>query len=151
MRREEKEITAPTEIEAIIRQAAVCRLAMVDGDRPYMVPLCFGYRSGELYFHTASEGKKLDILKKNNRVCFEFETGVRLRRGPTACEWGMHYRSVIGFGVASLIEDAASKRRALDIIMANYADGTFEFADASLNQTVVIKIDVASMTGKASE
>jgi nitroimidazol reductase NimA-like FMN-containing flavoprotein (pyridoxamine 5'-phosphate oxidase superfamily) len=61
MRRSEKEITAKTEIESIIQQSMVCRLAMSEGQIPYIVPLCFGYRNDTLYFHSAKEGKKLDI------------------------------------------------------------------------------------------
>jgi nitroimidazol reductase NimA-like FMN-containing flavoprotein (pyridoxamine 5'-phosphate oxidase superfamily) len=64
MRRHEREITDKKEIEAIIRKALVCRLAMVDGDKPYVVPLCFGYADHTLFFHSAGEGKKLEIIKK---------------------------------------------------------------------------------------
>lgn len=68
MRRKEREICDPEEMESIISRACVCRLAMCEGYAPYVVPLCFGYEGEYLYFHSATEGRKLEILKKNPRV-----------------------------------------------------------------------------------
>ena len=86
MRRKEREIVNQQDIEAIIRQSLVCRLAMTDGNSPYVVPLCFGYRDQTLYFHGAGQGKKLDILKKNSQVCFEFDLTTGLKPGKSACD-----------------------------------------------------------------
>jgi len=57
MRRREKQITDTKQMEQILAQAQVCRLAMVDKGHPYVVPLNFGYRDGALYFHSALEGR----------------------------------------------------------------------------------------------
>jgi nitroimidazol reductase NimA-like FMN-containing flavoprotein (pyridoxamine 5'-phosphate oxidase superfamily) len=151
MRRKEKEITAKAEIESIIRQSLVCRLALSDEGAAYIVPLCFGYKDNALYFHSAKVGKKLDILKRNNAVCFEFDIGAKLERsGKTPCDWGLKYRSVIGFGQAVIIEDPEAKRKALEIITAQYADGAYDFSDAALKGTAAIKVEISSMTGKQS-
>jgi nitroimidazol reductase NimA-like FMN-containing flavoprotein (pyridoxamine 5'-phosphate oxidase superfamily) len=150
MRRHEREITDKEEIEAIIRQALVCRLAMVEGDTPYVVPLCFGYADHALYFHSANEGKKLEILKKNNRVCFEFDIDQSLKKNEEACAWGMRYKSVIGFGAACFLTDYESKRKALDIIMRNYSDKSFTYQKSAIEKTIVIKVDIEQMTGKQS-
>ncbi len=65
MRRKEKQVTGRRAIDAVIRASSVCRLAMSHEDRPYVVPLCFGYDGGTLYFHSALEGKKaLDLIMK---------------------------------------------------------------------------------------
>jgi nitroimidazol reductase NimA-like FMN-containing flavoprotein (pyridoxamine 5'-phosphate oxidase superfamily) len=150
MRRKEREITDQKSIEDIISNAWVCRLAMVDGDCPYVVPLCFGYADQTLYFHSAPEGKKLEILKKNNRVCFEVDIGTSLKTNAKPCAWGMNYRSVIGFGHAYFLNDVESKRKGLDIIMRNYADQSFEYQQSALEQTTVIKVEIEQMTGKQS-
>ncbi len=151
MRRTEKEINDQTEIDSIIEHSQVCRLAMVDGDTPYLVPLCFGYRDGVLYFHSAKEGKKIDILRQNNSVCFEFEIVSGLSTGKTACDWGINYRSVIGFGKAVILEDQAEKRSALEVITAQYADKDYKLTDGAVKETLVIKVDIESMTGKRSD
>jgi nitroimidazol reductase NimA-like FMN-containing flavoprotein (pyridoxamine 5'-phosphate oxidase superfamily) len=150
MRRQEREITDKKEIEAIIQQALVCRLAMVERDTPYVVPLCFGYADRTLYFHSANEGKKLEILKKNNRVCFEFDIDQSLKKNEEACAWSMMYKSVIGFGTAHFLTDFESKRKALDIIMRNYSDKSFAYQKSAIEKTIVIKVDVEQMTGKQS-
>jgi nitroimidazol reductase NimA-like FMN-containing flavoprotein (pyridoxamine 5'-phosphate oxidase superfamily) len=151
MRRKEKEITDRSMIDAVIRQSLVCRLAMSDGDDPYVVPLCFGYADNALYFHSAGAGKKIDILKKNNRVCFEFDIDPMLvKKGQGGCDWGMKFQSVIGTGRAEFVEDEVSKRKALDIIMNQYDDGHFQYADDKVKRTVIIRVDIQEMTGKGS-
>jgi len=150
MRRKNKQIKDTTAIEDILSKASVCRLALCEDNRPYVVPLCFGYKENALYFHCAMEGKKLEILRKNNNVCFEVDIEHELIKGKAACEWGMKYKSVIGFGKAVFVEDAESNRKALDIIMQNYSEGAFEYSEEAVKKTVVIKVEIESMTGKQS-
>lgn len=124
---------------------------MVDDNRPYMVPLCFGYKDNSLYFHSAQNGKKIDVLKKNNDVCFEFDVDYEPIKADNACEWGMKYESVIGFGKASFIDDVEAKRDALDIIMKHYSDGAYTYPNTKLNNIRIIKVEIEHMTGKRSE
>ncbi len=150
MRRKEKEIKDKAEIESIIRNSLVCRLGMADNGTPYIVPLCFGYKDNCLYFHSAREGRKIEMLKRNNAVCFEFDGNLEVEAGKAACDWGMQYRSVIGYGRASFVEDPEEQRMALDAIMAQYADGAFEYSEKALGKVLVIKVEIESMTGKKS-
>ncbi len=148
MRRKDQEINDIATIEDIIHKAQVCRLALSENGRPYIVPLCFGYKDNNLYFHSTREGKKLDILRKNNNVCFEIDTDHELVKGKKVCNCSMKYRSVIGFGRAELIEDIEQKRRAFDIIMQNYYEGFFKYPEGSIKNTVIIKVKIECMTGK---
>jgi len=148
MRRKDQEINDIAAMEEIIHKAQVCRLALSENGHPYIVPLCFGYKDNSLYFHSARQGKKLEILKKNNNVCFEIDIDRELVKGKKACNCSMKYRSVIGFGKAELIEDIEQKRRALNIIMQNYYEGFFKYQEESINNTVIIKVEIETMTGK---
>ncbi len=150
MRRKDRQTSDEAGIESIIAQSRVCRLAMIDGDRPYIVPLCFGYRDGFLFFHGASRGKKIDLLRKNPNVCFEFDLLDGTVEAEKACDWSMKYRSVIGFGRAVFIEDPEEKRRALFVIMQQYSDRIFRFPDSILKATAVFKVRIETMTGKES-
>ena len=150
MRRKDKEIIDQDEIQAIIDRSLVCRLAMVDGDTPYIVPLCFGYDSDTLYFHSANTGRKLDILRRNPKVCFEFEVNCRVKPGENACKWGMSFKSVIGFGKVTYIESSTAKRGALDTIIRQYGGDAGDYTEAKLKSTVVFAVDIESMSGKAS-
>ena len=137
-------------IEAIIRSASVCRIGLSDDGQPYVVPVCFGYEDGTLYFHSAPRGRKLDILRKNDAVCCEFDVDQEIVRAQDACEWSVRYRSVIAFGRASIIEDVEEKRRALDVIVAHYGGQPQAYPEATLGRTAVVKVRIETMTGKVS-
>ncbi len=123
---------------------------MTDGNIPYIVPLCFGYEDNTIYVHSSLEGKKIDILKKNKNVCFEFDLNSEIVKGDNSCEWGMKYKSVIGFGKAYFLSKPEDKKNALDIIMKQYSDSPSLFLEKAVNRTSVIKIEIESMTGKQS-
>ncbi|MBC8420174.1 MAG: pyridoxamine 5'-phosphate oxidase family protein [Desulfobacterales bacterium] len=150
MRRKEKEILDREEIESIIKKADVCRLAFSVDNRPYIVPLNFGYKEKCLYFHTASVGKKIDMLTTNNNVCFELDVDCALVKSENPCDWTMKYRSVIGHGKAFVLTDAEEKRRALDIIVEHYSGIANEYDEKRVNRLAIIKVEIQSMTGKKS-
>lgn len=137
-------------MEEIISRSTVCRLAMTDGDRPYLVPLCFGYRNGSLFFHSALQGRKVDILKRNPNVCFAFDIDQEVTAAERACGWSMRYRSVVGFGKARMVEEEDDKRKALEIIMENYSAGKHSFDDSEVSSVLIIRVDIEEMTGKKS-
>lgn len=151
MRRMEKEIKDRTAIDAIIRQCRVCRLGLSDGEEPYIVPLCFGYDGEALYFHSAPVGRKIDILRKNSRVCFEFDIPEEMKEAEQGCRWGINYRSVIGFGTAAIVDDREAKKTALEILMAQYSDKEYIFPDEVVKKTTVIKVVIGHVTGKQSD
>src|SRR5574340_183743 len=100
MRKAEREITDQDRILAIMKEALVCRIGLSDEGIPYVVPMNFGLGDGCIYLHCASQGRKLDILRKNDKVCFEMDLLREIRRGSTACNWGARRRSV-GIGCSA--------------------------------------------------
>ena len=139
------------EIESIILKAKVCRLGLVDGNRPYVVPMSFGYRENALYFHTGKKGKKMEILQKNNRVCFEMEVDLKIVPADNPCKWNMRYRSVVGFGRAVILEGPEEKRQALDVIVKHYGGSLMAYDEKRVKGLAVIKVAIGSMTGKQSK
>jgi nitroimidazol reductase NimA-like FMN-containing flavoprotein (pyridoxamine 5'-phosphate oxidase superfamily) len=137
-------------MEEIIRKSTVCRLALCDEGMPYIVPMCFGYQNDRLYFHTAPAGRKVDIIRKNSRVCFSFDADLELVKADRACGWGLKYRSVTGFGEAEIITDPGEKRDALDIIMGQYSRGAFQYGERETGGMVIIRVRIDRMTGKVS-
>ncbi|HWQ19826.1 MAG TPA: pyridoxamine 5'-phosphate oxidase family protein [Methanotrichaceae archaeon] len=148
MRRNDREIKDRLEIDSIISRARVCRLALCRDGQPYIVPLCFGYDGKSLYFHAAKEGMKIEALMKNSRVCFEMDIDQELVRSGNSCS--MRYRSVIGFGRASFIEDAEGKRLAIEALMRHYEEDPLEWPQEALAKVAVIKVEIESLTGKRS-
>jgi nitroimidazol reductase NimA-like FMN-containing flavoprotein (pyridoxamine 5'-phosphate oxidase superfamily) len=151
MRKKEKEIKDKTVIESIIREATICRIGLSENDIPYIVPMNFGYKDHNLYLHSSKKGKKIRIIKKNNRVCFEIDNNHEIIRSESPCRFNMRYYSVIGYGNAYLIDDFDGKRRALDTIMEKYSNmSPFEYAENGINNVIVIRVEIKRMTGKRS-
>lgn len=150
MRREEKEITDIAEIEKVIKKAICCRIGLVDEDEPYVVPVCFGYERNAIYFHGALEGRKAELIKKNSKVCFEIDTDVAVVKSEKPCGWTMKYKSVIGMGRASILENDEEKSHALKLIMQQYSEGEFSFSNSALDSVLVVKVNIESITGKQS-
>ena len=88
MRKKERAVTDRKEIESIIQSAEVVRLGFAVENVPYVVPVNFGYEDGALYVHCAQEGRKLDMIRQNNLVCFEVDIDSKiLDEGDVACKW----------------------------------------------------------------
>ena len=154
MRRKDREITDETAIRAILDKAQVLHLAMIDGDRPYVVPLHYGYtlENGALTLslHSAREGRKLDVLRQNDRVAFVLETNVsQVSGGDIPCKYGEAYASVMGEGRAVLLTDSAEKMAALSILMKTQTGRDFAFTPAMTDAVAVLRLDVDNFTAKA--
>jgi len=152
MSNNELEIKDRKEMESIIQQAQICRVGFMDEDIPYIVPMNFGYKGNCLYFHTATKGRKLDIIRRHNKVCFEMDIhGQIVKPTTTPCGWGINYRSVIGVGQAFIIEDLQEKLAALNILTQHYGADGYNFSEKELEDVCVIKIEIISMTGRKAE
>lgn len=160
MRRRDKEIRDRREIDRIIRAADVCRLGLVDGGRAYIVPMSFGYDpdgTGTLFFHSAREGRKVELFEGTGAVAFEIDRsfGTSYRHRKDACSWSIHYESVMGAGNLKILAVPAEKIAGLDTIMAHYAGNgvlneAFTYSPAVLEKTVVFTLEITEMTGKRS-
>jgi nitroimidazol reductase NimA-like FMN-containing flavoprotein (pyridoxamine 5'-phosphate oxidase superfamily) len=152
MRRIDKEIADPGKIAAVLNQAQIIHLGLLDGDRPYIVPLNFGYAENTIYFHCAREGKKIDLIKINNTVCFQTEVDVQVLNADNVPDCTTYYKSVIGYGKAYVIENAREKKQAADILMDHYLGndekGRKHQYGTCMKDVCMIKIEIDSMTGK---
>jgi len=148
MRRKDREITDRNSINGIIARCKVCRIALCENGQPYVVPLNFGYDGEHLYFHSANTGKKIEIIKQNNRVGFEFDILHEIITAETPCEWGTKYESVVGNGIAEFIESQQEKAKALECILSQYGGSFNEFNDFSLSSVTIIRVTIVSISGK---
>jgi nitroimidazol reductase NimA-like FMN-containing flavoprotein (pyridoxamine 5'-phosphate oxidase superfamily) len=152
MRRKDRQVKNISDIESIILRCDVCRIAFADNNTPYIVTMNFGYQPGEepsLYFHCAPEGRKIDLIKKNNYVCFEMDTDHFLYTGEKDCDWGMNFSSVVGYGRITVVSDMEEKQIGLDCIMAHYSGRKdFAYDEKIMSRTAVLRIDIDELTGK---
>lgn len=156
MRRQDRRITDPAVIRAVLDKCRTLHLGLVEDGRVYIVPLNYGWTEENgryiLYAHSAAEGRKIDLIRGGADVGFEMETGVEYFDADTACGWGNRYESIIGEGRATLLETPEEKRQALAAIMAHYsARKDYTFEDAMVNLVQVIQIDVTALSCKIHE
>ncbi len=148
-----KEIVRKEEMLDVIKQCKFCHVGFVDGDMPYVLGFNFGYEDHKIYLHCAKEGKKLDILRKNNNVCVMFDTGHEFfhRHEHVACSYRMRYKSVMVTGKAYFVDNYDEKVKGLQILMKQYSDKHFEFSKPSVDNVVIIRIEIEKMTGRKFE
>jgi nitroimidazol reductase NimA-like FMN-containing flavoprotein (pyridoxamine 5'-phosphate oxidase superfamily) len=153
MRRVDREVSGRDELRALIEKADACHLAFAVDDQPYIVTMNFGCEwPGDLpvlYFHCAREGQKLDMMRRNPRVCFELDGEHELTTGSSPCDWGMKYASVVGYGLLSEIADEGERRRGLDLVMRHYGwggDGAYQAGP--MRSATVLRLVVSELSGK---
>ena len=153
MRKKERELTAPEEIDAIIRDADCIRLAFADGPCPYIVPVNFGYeREGDVrrfYIHSALEGRKVDLIRKLGQAGFELDCRGKLAPAEKACGFTYYFGSVIGTGRVVELTDPAEKVRAMQVLMGHYSDKTdWELPAAMMAKTAMFCLTVEDLSAK---
>jgi nitroimidazol reductase NimA-like FMN-containing flavoprotein (pyridoxamine 5'-phosphate oxidase superfamily) len=152
MRRADREITDINEKLEIMGRCKVCRLGLSDKGQPYVVPLNFGYTCEggalSLYFHGALEGRKLDIIKENNRACFEIDCGHELIKGERACDYGFAFESVIGSGIIEILYTTEEKIFGLKALMKHQSGREFSFGEKDVEAVAVLRMTVEEFTGK---
>ncbi len=140
------------EILEIIAKCEVCYVSMIDIEgMPYVVPLNFGYENGVLYLHGAKEGKKIEALKHNPKVCVAFSTDhlLRYQHEQVACSWSMKYRSVLLYGEVEFINDEQERIDALNVMMRKYAKRDFKFNMPAVREVLPFKVVATKIEGRA--
>ena len=153
MRRKDREVTDINQIKKILDDCKTCHLAMADDGQPYVIPLSYAYLMSDktltLFFHSAGEGRKIDILHKNNGVCFEMcNEGEPILAEKTPCNSGYYFSSVHGFGIAQFVEDIDEKCSALALLMKHQANLDVDFTHAQAESVCIFKVSSNNFTAK---
>lgn len=150
--RREREITDIEKITEILNKENIVHIGLVDGNKPYVVPMNYGFtmENGKLtlYLHGATEGKKLDLMRANPNVFFSIESEVTAFSGSVACQYGTSYSSIMGEGTAEILENPQDKMAGLSIFMKSQTGLDFQFNERMVSAVAVIRIDVSSFTAK---
>lgn len=148
MRKKDREITV-TEAMEILKSCDYGILSTVGENRyPYGVPVSYVYTNDSIYFHSTTEGYKLDNLKNNDKVSF-------CTVGQTCVlpdKFSTKYESVIVFGRANEVYDNEKNTALLEILKKyspNYMEKGRAYIENSSNRVKVIKINIEHISGKA--
>ena len=151
MRRNDRELDFSATLDLLDR-CHVVRLAMIDGQEPYIVPLNYGYtcENGQitLFCHSAKVGRKLDVMCANPLVGFEMDTDYFLQSHETACGHSNLFSSVIGTGTFEPLSGESAKS-ALAVLMRHQTGRDFTFTDEQIASVAVFAVHVKTISGKA--
>lgn len=149
VRRKDREITDSDVLKEVLKSTKYVTVALCMGDEPYLVSLSHGFDETRncLYFHCATEGKKLVYLKANSKVWGQ----AVLDYGVTdECDYA--YKSVHFKGTMSLINDLTEKQHAMEVLVrqlsATPEEKLAKIKPEKLARTTMGKIDITYMTGK---
>lgn len=154
VRRTDREIAGTAELDSVLRRGRFATIALCQDGAPYVVTLSYGFDADRraLYFHVATEGRKLDAIAGDPRVC----ATVVLDGGyePGACKH--HYESVVLTGRMALVDDADEVRHGMQVLIAHLEDEAHAVwernrldGDAAWKRLRILRLDIESVTGKA--
>jgi nitroimidazol reductase NimA-like FMN-containing flavoprotein (pyridoxamine 5'-phosphate oxidase superfamily) len=141
------------EIENIINACEICFVGITELDgSPYVIPMNFAYSQGEVILHSAPEGKHLQLLENDNRVCVTFCSDRKLmyQHPDVACSYSMNSKSVLVRGKVTFIDNLQEKEHAMNLFMEKYTQRTdFKYSVPALKNVKVWKVNIEKMTAKA--
>lgn len=153
MRRADREVTVPSEIFEIMEKCQVLELALNDEDGyPYVIPMNFGFAVADerpvIYLHGAKEGKKLELIARDNRCAFSMSTSHELILGKVACATTWKYESVCGKGRIELVEGNEGITALKEVMRKYDPEHEHAFDERHLKAVTLMKITIESLTGK---
>ena len=153
MRHKERQINDPADLNEVIKKSEYAVFAMLDGDKPYVVPLNFAWDGEYFYAHSGRAGKKLELLAKNPEVQFCMVPQAEFVRinNENACYASMRYESVIVSGRVEMLSaerDPEAHERGLRCITDWFKSGPLPFTPEVLKMTVLLRIKPTEIIGK---
>lgn len=148
MRRKKQQLSAE-ECDKILEKCKTAVLAVSGDDGyPYTVPVNYVYNNGNIFFHCAKSGHKLDAIERNDKVsiCVVLQDEVMQEKFTT------YYKSVVCFGRAERLSDDTEIRRAATVLSEKYCPDNLDGIPAELEKgfsaLAVVKITPEHITGK---
>lgn len=153
LRRRDREVNDAEKIEQIIASCHCMRIGFHDNGQVYIVPLNFGYEmiNGNyvFYFHSAKEGRKIELIENSPYVGFEMDTNYKIYEANIACNYAARFQSIIGNGYVSIIDDPEEKKHGLTMLMKqNAGNDDWIFNDEMVNAVCVFKLVVGQLSCK---
>lgn len=152
LRRGDRALTDPAAIAGLLDQAAVGHLALSQAGQPYVVPLNFAHHAGQIFFHSAPEGRKINALTANPEVCFLAYHHYGTIHSNRARPHSSHYASVMAFGQARFVtEDEVDLRmQAMQRLLDKYAPGRHyhPLQARELAGTQIVAVQITTLTAK---
>lgn len=151
MRRKDRAMNEEYARELLTKGEYLVMATCGENGQPYATPLSYVFSNSEnvIYFHCAHEGRKINNLTFNPRVCL---VTVGQTRPVYDKNFTTYYESVMVFGTAVQVEDPKEKTDFLMRLAKKYLPDHMDKAPAdiakSLGRTAVYKVVIEQITGK---
>lgn len=150
MRRQDR-LVSEERAREIIKNAEYGILMTADGEgQPYGVAVSHVVDGDKIYFHCALEGRKLENIRVNSKVCMSCVSNAYVDQE----KYTHRYESAIAEGAAAIVSDREEKLHALRLICGKYAPHSFKDSDAyilpKMDKTGVVRIDLETLSGKVN-
>lgn len=151
MPRKDDLITDRQYIRTILEESRILHMGLVDGDEPYVLPMNYGLSmDGDtcvFYFHSSREGRKLDILARNPRVCLETSRLLPRPRGQENTH-GQSYQCVLATGRAVMVDDVNEKIAAINLLRAHAGKPERETTPEHAGKVCIFKVEADTLVCK---
>jgi nitroimidazol reductase NimA-like FMN-containing flavoprotein (pyridoxamine 5'-phosphate oxidase superfamily) len=156
-RHPERTLQVPDDAEAILAQALVAHVGIVDGGWPVVIPMTYLYQDGCVYLHGAPGSRLVKSLAAGNPVCIEATLVDGLIASKAAESHSINYRSVVCFGRGAFVDEQDRRRRILEAMIARYFPGRAAGVDYApiteredkSTRLVEVRIEAMSAKGRA--
>jgi nitroimidazol reductase NimA-like FMN-containing flavoprotein (pyridoxamine 5'-phosphate oxidase superfamily) len=152
LRRSEKALDDPKEIERVLASIKIMTVACCSGNEPYLFTVDFAWdpQTRDLWFHCATEGRKMGILRTNPRVCATIVED----RGYIKGECDHAFRSLVVEGNAEVVTDLSEKRRGLKLLVEKFEPepeavlARLAGNDEAVRKVGIVRISPGRLSGK---
>jgi uncharacterized protein len=139
-------------IYQILDAGFVASVGFCKDGQPFVIPTLYGRKAGKLYLHGSAASRLLGELEAGIPVCVSVTLIDGLVLARSAFHHSMNYRSVVAFGTARTIEEAAEKINALRIISEHLVPGRWKDvrgpSEQELKATKVLEFSIDEASAK---
>jgi nitroimidazol reductase NimA-like FMN-containing flavoprotein (pyridoxamine 5'-phosphate oxidase superfamily) len=154
LRRTDRELTDPDALDDVLRRGSYVTVGLVQDGAPYVVSLSYGFDEARcaLYSHLATEGRKLDAITADPRVCATVVIDGGYRMG----ECKHDYESVVIEGRMVIVDDPAERRHGMRVLVGRLERDVTPLwekhgleGDEPYTRMRIARLDIEAITGKA--
>ena len=148
LRRAERQISLSASWD-FVKNSEVIRVGVNTEKRPYIIPLNYVVVNDYIYFHSAKEGRKVDLFSEGLEVTAELDKLIKIKEEQKGCSYSCYYQSVMIEGNLFKVFEVEEKVDALNKLVEKYATQDFgKVTSKDVKRVFVYKIEVISITGK---
>ena len=142
-----------SDLYSILDDNLVAHVGLVQDGCPLVIPMAYGRVDDIIYLHGSSGSRLMRLLAEEPEVCVSITELRALKVARSTFNSGMHYRSVVIFGKASLVSDA-DKDKALSAVSNAMIPGRVQEVRANtkkeLAATIIISLPLDECSVKIS-